>query len=412
MFQSTIQLYRNAYSGLSKEVWLLSIISLINRAGAMVFPFLTIYLTYSLEFSLKEAGLIMSFFGLGSIVGSYAGGWLTDRIGDYKVQFWSLLLSSGVLLLMVQFQTFWAVALIAFTFSVVADAFRPANKVAVANYSKPENLTRSFALLRLAINLGFAVGPAMGGLLAAWKGYEWLFYMDALTCFSAAVLFKITMKDEFKEKAIQKKQEEKAGIIEAVNSPYQDTFFLAFLAIICLLAFAFLQLFYTVPVFYKEHLGLGEGQIGLLMALNGVIIVVVEMPLVYWAERQYSTFSSMAFGAGLIGLGFIVFAIPSIWVGIAALSIMLLTMGEIFYMPFASAFVAARASDSNRGQYMALYTMAWAVASVVAPMTGLYISETFGFRSLWMLLFLIGVIGMLGFWFLGKKQFEIRKVLE
>lgn len=404
MIQKTIQLYKDSYADLSREVWLLAIISLINRAGAMVFPFLTIYLTTSLGFSLKETGIIMSFFGLGSILGSYVGGWLTDRIGPFKVQFWSLVLSSVLLLFMVQFQSFWSLCGLAFTFSLIADAFRPANKVAVANYSKPDNLTRSFALLRLAINLGFAIGPAMGGLIAAWKGYDWLFYIDAVTCFCAAILFKLTLQDDFKGASIKKDQSTKSKITETPSSPYQDRFFMVFLLIICLLAFAFLQLFYTIPVYFKQEFGLDEGEIGLLMALNGTIIVFIEMPLVYLIEKRYKNFSSMALGAVLIGLGFAVFIIPSIWIGIAILSSILLTLGEIFYMPFASAFVAERSTEANRGQYMALYTMAWATASVVAPMSGLYISEHFGFNSLWAILLALGLIGGFGFWYLGKTK--------
>ena len=193
MFQKTIRLYKDAYTGLSREIWLLASISLINRAGAMVFPFLTIYLTTALGFSLKETGIIMGFFGLGSISGAYVGGWLTDRIGAFKVQFWSLLISSIVLAWMVQFQSFWSLCFFAFLFSLIADAFRPANKVAVANYSEPENLTRSFALLRLAVNLGFSIGPAMAGLIAAWKGYDWLFYIDAISCFFAAILLRVCL---------------------------------------------------------------------------------------------------------------------------------------------------------------------------------------------------------------------------
>ena len=239
MLQNTINLYKNAYAGLSREVWLLSLISLINRAGTMVFPFMTIYLTQSRHFTLKEAGIIMSFFGLGSLLGAYLGGWLTDRIGNYKVQFWSLIGTSIVLLFILKMETFWGIAAMAFLLSLVADAFRPANKVAVSNYSQPENITRSFALLRLAVNLGFAIGPAMGGILAAWKGYDWLFYADALTCFLAAILFKITLKDDFK--ARQKMATVKDKPKAPTNSPYKDTHFMYFLIIIGLLAFAFSQ---------------------------------------------------------------------------------------------------------------------------------------------------------------------------
>lgn len=401
MLQNTLTLYRNAFAGLSKEVWLLSLISLINRAGTMVFPFMTIYLTQSMHFTLKEAGVIMSFFGLGSLLGAYLGGWLTDRIGEYKVQFWSLIGTSIVLLFILKMKTFWGIAGMAFVLSLVADAFRPANKVAVSNYSKPGNTTRSFALLRLAINLGFAIGPAMGGILAAWKGYDWLFYADAVTCFLAAIIFRLTLKDDFKirQKAIS--ENVKNHSTSPTNSPYRDTYFLYFLVIIGLLAFAFLQLFYTIPVFFKQDLALDEAQIGLFMGINGLFIVLFEMPMVYKAEQNFTPFFTMKMGALFIGLGFLFFLIPSPLA--AALSMIVLTIGEIYYMPFAAAWVASRADDSNRGQYMALYTIAWAIASVVAPSAGFLMIEQFNFNGLWLILSIIGFLGGFGFWLLGKQ---------
>lgn len=345
----------------------------------------------------------MSFFGGGSIAGAYLGGWLTDRIGDYQVQFWSLIATAIVALFILKMETFWEMAFIAFLFSTVADAFRPANKVAISNYSKPENITRSYALLRLAINLGFAVGPAVGGILAAWKGYDWLFYVDALTCLTAAIIFRITMKDDF----AAEKSEKSTAIEHELNanntSPYQDKQFLFFLLIIGLLAFAFLQFFYTLPVFYKQELGLDEGQIGLFMALNGLIIVLFEMPLVYVAEKNYRPFNVMSFGAFLIAIGFLCFLFPVKWVGIAIIAITMLTLGEIFYMPFASAWVANRSNSANRGQYMAAYSISWSIASVVAPAAGFQMIESLNFNGLWVVLSSLGILGAFAFWFLGKK---------
>ncbi len=411
MLQNTINLYKDAYTGLTREIWLLSFISLINRAGAMVFPFMTIYLTQARGFSLKEAGIIMSFFGLGSVLGTYIGGWLTDRIGDYKVQFWSLIATSTVLLFVLRAETFWGISFMAFLLSVVADAFRPANKVAVANYSQPENVTRSFALLRLSINLGFAIGPAMGGILAAWKGYDWLFYADAVTCLLAAIIFRLTLKDDFKSAKTTTKSKAAPKALKSTHSPYKDHHFLYFLLIIGLLAFAFLQLFYTIPVFFKQSLGLDEGQIGGYLALNGVIIVLLEMPLVYLAERNMTPFKIMKIGATLIGVGFLCFLLPLKLVGlIAALGIIILTLGEIYYMPFASAWVATRSKAENRGQYMALYSIAWSTASIVAPASGFFLIENIGFDGLWIILSAIGLLGGLSFWILGKRVEDSKKI--
>ena len=181
---------------------------------------------------------------------------------------------------------------------------------------------------------------------------------------------------------------------------------------ISLLSFAFLQLFYTVPVFLKQEVALNEGQIGMFMALNGIIIVVFEMPLVYLAEKMLSPFKAMAIGSALVGIGFLCFAIPSSWIGVIGLVMILLTFGEIFWMPFASSWVAQRSTDANRGQYMAFYSMAWATASVITPTIGFQISEIWGFNSLWVLLFIICSLGSIGFLIMKRKSIALIPKLQ
>jgi predicted MFS family arabinose efflux permease len=180
--------YINTFRGLSKEVWWLGFIFLINRAGTMVLPFFSLYLTKSLGFSIANVGWILTFFGLGSIVGSWLGGKLTDKIGYYKVMAGSLIVS-GFLFIGLQFVTnFWLICTGIFLVMSVADAFRPAVFVAVSAYSKPENKTRSTTLIRLAINLGFSAGPAIGGFIITTIGYGGLFWVDGLTCLIAGGL--------------------------------------------------------------------------------------------------------------------------------------------------------------------------------------------------------------------------------
>jgi len=180
--------YINTFRGLSPEVWWLALITLINRAGTMVIPFLSLYLTKSLEFTLGDVGWIMSSFGLGSVVGSWLGGKLNDKIGYYKVMIFSLI-GTGLAFVAMQFVTsFIGFCAGIFGLMLVADSFRPAMFVALSSYSKPENKTRSVTLIRLAINLGFSAGPAIGGLIIANLGYSGLFWVDGVTCFFAGLL--------------------------------------------------------------------------------------------------------------------------------------------------------------------------------------------------------------------------------
>lgn len=223
------------YRGLSKEVWLLALTTLINRAGAMVVPFLSLYLTKYLNFTMGQVGWIMTFYGLGSLVGVFAGGKLADRIGYYKVMYFSLFLT-GIAFFVLQFITsFYFLCIGIFTLTAIADAFRPAIWVAMADYSKEENRTRSVTLIRLAINLGFSLGPAIGGLIITNLSYQSLFWVDGLTCIFAAGLI---LRYLYQKSSVNKIKSEN----QKVNlSPYRDKQYLIFWFAMFLIGFTFMH---------------------------------------------------------------------------------------------------------------------------------------------------------------------------
>jgi MFS family permease len=134
MFKASVQLYRNAYSGLSRQMWWLALVMFINRSGTMVIPFLTVYLT-SKGYTLAQAGYVMAAFGCGSILGGYLGGRLTDRFGYYYVQVFSLLLNGILFIVLGQMQTLLQFMICIFVLSSLGESFRPANSAAVAAYS-------------------------------------------------------------------------------------------------------------------------------------------------------------------------------------------------------------------------------------------------------------------------------------
>ena len=141
----------------------------------MVLLFTSLYMTRDLHFTIAEAGVVMSFYGIGSVLGSYAGGWLTDRKNFYDIMILSLISSGLILLLLLLVTSPVMLAAVIFIYAFTADLFRPANAAAIAAYSTSENRTRSVSLVRMAINLGFSVGPAAGGFIALYFGYKWLF---------------------------------------------------------------------------------------------------------------------------------------------------------------------------------------------------------------------------------------------
>ncbi|GAB1857293.1 MFS transporter [Flavobacteriaceae bacterium MHTCC 0001] len=377
--------YLNTFKGLSKEVWWLALITLINRSGAMVIPFLSIYLNESLNFSESNIGTILSCFGLGAVVGSWLGGKLTDRIGYYKVMVRSLV-STGLLFIALQFlNSFYSVCLGVFLVTVVADMFRPAMFVALSAYSKPKNKTRSVTLIRLAINLGFSAGPAVGGLIVTFWDYNGLFWVDGITCILATLLMVMVLNP--KKAKVQDDVK-----VENPESAYKDKVFLMFLFAMFLFGVVFLQLISTIPLYYRNGHMLTEFQIGFLLGANGFIIFLLEMPLISWLENtKLSKVTLIVLGTFLTMLSFLVFNTTG-WSGILIVSMILISLGEMIVFPFSNAFAYDRASKGNQGEYMALYSIAFSLSHLFGHKGGMEMVSRLGYDNTWYIITGIGCI--------------------
>ena len=396
MLQASVQLYKNAYQGLSRPIWWLSLVMFVNRSGTMVIPFLTVYLTDK-GYSLAQAGLVMATFGAGAIVGSFMGGRLTDKFGFFYVQVFSLLLNGSLFFVLGAMHTLWHIAICIFVLSSLGEAFRPANATAIAAYSNENNRTRCYSLNRLAVNLGWAIGPAVGGILAS-IDYSWLFWVDGTTCVVASLLLYIFLAPDKTQVYTPKKEAE----VVKEASAYKDKVFLKAMFYIFLVSLCFFQLFSLVPVFYKDHLQLSKATIGFVLALNGIIIALVEMVLVYKLENRRNPMHYMVIGALLMGLSFLILAMPGILFTVL-LSIVVITFGEMFLFPFVNNFWVNRSTFQNRGQYAAAYNMAFALAQVLAPTLAAEVAVLFGFKILWCINFFVCSFAALGFYYLQKQ---------
>ncbi|MBI3798694.1 MAG: MFS transporter [Deltaproteobacteria bacterium] len=182
-----MRFYRQLFSGLPREVWSLSLVTVVHRSGTMVLPFLTLYLTTHHGFSAREAGGVLSLYGVGAIGGAYVGGWLSDRVGSISAQLTGLCLSAAGLAVLSSMRSPLSIIVIVLLWSIVVESIRPANAVALAELSPPEVQVRAFGLRRLGSNLGMSIGPAVGGVLAAYS-YLWLFFVEASVSLLAAGL--------------------------------------------------------------------------------------------------------------------------------------------------------------------------------------------------------------------------------
>lgn len=404
MINATLNLYKNAYSGLTRNIWLLSIVMLVNRSGTMVLAFLTLYCKH-LGYTTEQGGWLVAIYGLGSIAGALIGGRLSDRFGFYKIQFGALFFGGILFIVMGQMTTYLSLCTCAFILSMVNEAFRPANATAIAHYSNKKNRTQSFSLVRLAINLGWGVGIAVGGLLAS-IDYHLLFWVDGFTNIFAACTLLLILPGVSLEQQ-KKPQEEKEGNAVAVTtgSALKDNDFMFFLLFVVLFGICFFQIFTTVPVYMKEHLLLNESLIGIVMAINGIVIALFEMLIVYKLEGRKPYLYLIALGTVLMAIAFLFLDLPLVnGFLVALIAVLILTISEMVAMPFMNSYYISRSSEKRRGQYAGLYTMAWSIAQVAGSSGGAVLAEKLGFVNLWWVVASLCLITAAGFyWLLIKK---------
>ena len=393
--------YIESYSGLSRNSWMLALVALINRSGSMVLPFLGLYLREAKAFDLSQVAVLLAIYGVGSAVGAILGGTLTDTFGAFRVQFSSLFLGGLGFIGLSFVEGYYPLLLAVFLASTLAESFRPANMSAVTTYARPENIARAVSINRLAINLGFAIGPAIGGILAEYD-YRYIFWFDGATCIAASMVF----YSYFVKQQTTRIKAEKTSALAKMGAVFKDLAYIKFISYVVSYAFLFFQLFNSIPLYFKNPGGLGERQIGYLFALNGALVFLLEMPLVAWIQSHMSGWRSLSYGFLFAILAFVALMFPpSPWVFV--LCFMLLSVSEILALPFTVSLASGFTTVQNRGSYMGVLSLGFALTHILAPTISLFLAEKLGFSGLWLSL---GILGMV-FAFWGWKDSDFSEDL-
>jgi len=292
--------------GLPREVWLLFATNLINRAGMMVLPFLVLYLTRELGFSLARAGSMLAVYGASAIVFGPIGGRLSDRIGALPVMRVSLIASGLVLLLFPLAKSFTSVAAMTVLWAGCGEMFRPASLAAITHVAAPEQRRQAFALNRLAINLGMSIGPALGGFLAT-VSFHAMFAVDAVTTLLAGTLLAVTPWRAFS--GVNSEAANWQGPRIGPATILHDGRFLVFLAGVVSVGIVFFQHESALPLYLVQYLHLSPAFYGMLFTINTLLIVGLEVPIItatsHWPNRRSLIIGCMLFAIGFGALGMI-----------------------------------------------------------------------------------------------------------
>jgi predicted MFS family arabinose efflux permease len=392
--------------GLPREVWLLFATNLINRAGMMVLPFLVLYLTRQLGFSLARAGSMLAIYGASAIVFGPIGGRLSDRIGALPVMRASLISSGSVLLLFPLARSFAGVACMTVLWAGCAEMFRPASLAAITHVVAPEQRRQAFALNRLAINLGMSIGPALGGFLAT-VSFRAMFAVDAVTTLIAGAVLVLTPWRAFS--GVNSEAGNGDGEHIGPATILHDTFFLVFLGGVFLVGIVFFQHESALPLYLVQYLHLSPAFYGMLFTINTLLIVALEVPLntatLHWSNTRLLVIGCLLFAVGFGALG--VIASPA---GVIA-TVVVWTFGEMLLFPAMSAHMADIAPENRRGAYMGAYSMSLSIALTVGPWMGTQLLALFGPVAVWSVMFALGALAAVLMVFGAPRRRQLRAAI-
>jgi len=387
-----------------RPVRLLLVGTLVNKLGTFIVPYLTLVLLRDFRMAEGEVALLLFAYGAGSVVSILAGGVLTDRLGRRRTLLLSLLGSGALAVLMglLPSTALFVPLLVAFGF--IADLYRPAASAVIGDLLPSSERATGFAGLRMAVNLGWASGTALGGLLADWD-WRLLFLGDGLTTLAYAVLvyfmipetrpaasIPVAAPDASEATGPERLPSHKVARRQS-TSPFADAVFLESVAVSFLFTLIFCSHLVVLPLTVTQSAGYPAVVFGLMAALNGILVALFEITIVA-KLRRFRRLRLAALGYALAASGFGMIGLVMHWAWFL-LAVLVFTLGEILSAPQQMAFIADWAPPEARGRYLSLYQATWSIAFAVNPALTLPLHAALGERLFWGLMPLVALPGVI-----------------
>ncbi|MEV6755021.1 MFS transporter [Streptomyces sp. NPDC051214] len=386
---------KESVSGLPREFWWLWTSTLVNRLGAFVATFMALYLTLDRGYSAMYAGLVAALHGLGGVVSSVGAGVMTDRLGRRP----TLLIAQASTALSVALLGFMkdplAIAAVAFLVGMASNASRPAVQAMMADIVRPEDRVRAFSLNYWAINLGFAISSMGAGFIAEFSYLAGFLIEAVMTMVCAVVVFAKLPESRPVRTALEKASDPDVGL----GTVLRDGRFMGVVGLSFLVALIFQQGSVGLPVAMGEA-GFTPADYGLAIAVNGVLIVALQIPVTRFIEHRDPQ-RLLIVSALLAGYGFGLTAFAGS-IGVFALTVCVWTLAEIVNAPTQTGLVVRLSPTHGRGRYQGMYVLSWAVASLVAPLMSGFVIDRFGAEWLWGICAVIGTFAAVGYWSLMR----------
>jgi MFS family permease len=389
------------YQEYPRSFWTLIGASFIDRlGGALIYPFIALYVTYKFQVGMTQVGIIFLIFSFASLIGNIFGGAMTDRFGRKKMLIFGLItsgLSSLALGLINDFRLVYPTALVV---GLLSNTAGPAQQAMVADILPVRQRTEGFGVLRVIANLAVTIGPAIGGLLAT-NSYLLIFVCDALSSMVTAGIVLAALPETMPESKSEQPAQNLASSIGGYGKALKDWVFIAFLLISSAMALVYVQMNSTLSVYLRDAHGISAEGFGYILSLNAAIVVVFQ----FWVTRRiakYRTMALMAFGSLFFAFGFAMYGFVSSYLLFLG-AMVIITIGEMIVTPVAQGLVARLAPEEMRGRYMALYGLSWIFPNALGPLSAGIIMDNYNPEWVWYACGLISMAVVLGYLSLNAR---------
>jgi MFS family permease len=383
------------YREYPRDFWMMIVVNFVDRlGGSLLFPFFALYITKKFEVGMTEVGGLFAIFFLSGFIGAFPGGALTDRFGRKGIIIFSLIATSFSTLFMGFVNEFQFFLVVAFVSGIFTDVGGPAYEAVFMDMLPEEKRTSGFGIRRVAFNLAVVLGPVIGGFIAA-RSYLALFIIDAVVSAIVALLVFLLIPETKPRPTEGQKQESTFQTFRGYGQVLRDGRFMAFTFVCFLTWLVYMNMNTTLGVFLRDQHGLPESGYGWIISINAAMVVLFQFSISRRTEKN-PPMLMMALGASFIAVGLFLYGfVNTFW--LFAVSMAIITVGEMVTIPIANAVVATFSPEEMRGRYNFVYGNSWGISFAVGPYLAGLIMDNYNPNWLWYACGIIGMIAVVGF---------------
>jgi MFS family permease len=401
-FSKQSQRFVNIYHEYPRAFWMVVIVNFIDRLGtSLLLPFFAFYMTKQFGVGMETVGALFAVWTSSSFIGSFPGGALTDRLGRKGMIIVGLVATSLSHLALGLVNTLTLFFVFGFIAGIFTDIASPAYQAIVADLLPEQKRPQGYGILRVAINLSAALGPAIGGFIAI-HSYLVLFIVGAAVSLIAAVVVFLIVPETRPQTLPGSSQETTAGSFGGYLRILRDAPFMIFTAVSVMAWLAYINLSTTLGVYLRNIHGIPETGYGWLLSLNAALVVLFQFPITRRVEKR-PPMALMAIGAGLLGVGFAMYGFVSTYALFLA-AMLVITIGEMIMLPVSNALVVKFAPEDMRGRYSFMYSISWGIAYAAGPYLAGLIMDNANPTWLWYACGLLCLAAMVGFVILHSRS--------